>query len=156
MNLLRILAILLLAGAVSGQPPVPKGWVMSPRAEALLRYSGKQMKRPVTVVGPILNVVVPPGKVITLAADFQSITSTNDLALDTTTARIPVTSLIKRGQVVTLTGMQAFIEATEDMSGTIQWTRFTLPYAPQGGTMAVPWTNRTGRVFWRAGFIYPP
>lgn len=159
----RGLAILLLVltrcvpDTVDAQSPMPVARPLSPKAKAQLAAAGQTMAKTKTVAGPITQVVAQPGKVITLAADFASITETRDVTTDARRSLVDPSAIIRGETNVTMAGMIAFIDVTTNLGASIVWTRTSLPYYPLGGTFAMPWTNNSPspiKVYWRAGYQF--
>lgn len=106
-------------------PPKQKG------AGTTMKGAQKQMAMArASRMTAITAAIVAKPKVITLAADF-----------------FPMPALMA-------TNCLAFIEVSTDLNNPL-WLQFSLPYAPSGGTFAIPWTNAPGAyVFWRAGYQF--
>ncbi len=95
--------------------------------------------------------IVTPAPTVNLMADFAPLLVTNNY-LSNSVIGGPA-QWITNGWTNRFDNMTAFIEARENITNA--WTRFSLPYAATGGTFAVPWTNKTGRIYYRAGYQFP-
>lgn len=159
-KIMRGLTILLLVltrcipDAAQAQPPLPVVKAVSPKVKSDPSAKNRPMAKPSTTTGVIKVVVGPQGKVITLAADFAPLTQVLDVALNPTAAQVSGSQIVFKGTNVTLVGLEAFIDVADSMTNPVLWNRFSLPYAPAGGTFAMPYTNRTGTVYWRAGYRF--
>lgn len=131
------------------QPPMPTSQkVLRSPKDVQVRGKNKTMALTVVVGQPQVQVIIgPKPQLIALAADFQTLVQTNFTTIKGTAVII--------GQTVACvsTNMQAFIDAKDSLTN--EWVRQSLPYYTNGGTMAVPWTNKTGMVYFRAGFQFP-